>query len=116
MSNNQPLPPDDSPPPVSLDWELGRELDEIAAQYFYQDCDRTTQKILSRCGWYLSSFIEYPTLVIACPDQVTNWLILKQLMPLARILRQWLTTAQIRIYPPPGEGNVLELSVLQDIP
>ena len=41
MKHNKRLPPDDSPPLVSPDWELGREIDEIAAQYFYQDCDRS---------------------------------------------------------------------------
>ncbi len=113
MRNNQPLPPDDSPPPLSLDWELGRELNDIAGKYFYQDCDRSTQLILAHCGWYLSSFIECPTLVIACPDQATNWLILKQLMPLAIALRKWLKTAQIRIYPPPGEGTAMEIPVME---
>lgn len=113
MKHNKRLPPDDSPPLVSLDWELGRELDEYAAQYFYQDCERATQEILSRCGWYLSSFFECPTLVIACPNRVTNWLVLKQLSSLAAVLRGWLKTAQIRIYPPPGEGTILEIAATE---
>lgn len=113
MRNNQSFPFDDSSPPVSLDWELGRELDDIASQYFYQDCDPATQNILSRCGWYLSSFFEEPTLVITCNDPVTNWLILKQLMPLATVLYKWLKTAHIRIYPPPGEGNFLDLPITE---
>ena len=54
-----------------------------------------------------------PTLVIACRDQATNWLILKQLRPLAIALRKWLKTAQIRIYPPPGEGTAMEIPVME---
>jgi hypothetical protein len=113
MKHNKRLPPDDSAPLVSPDWELGREIDEIAAQYFYQDCDRATQQILSRCGWYFSSFFECPTLVIVCPNRVTNWLVLKQLSSLAAVLRGWLKTAQIRIYPPPGEGTILEIAATE---
>ncbi len=115
MRYNQSFLFDDSPPPVSMDWELGRELDDVASQYFYQDCDHATQQILSRCGWYLSSFFEEPTLVVTCNDQFTNWLILKQLMPLATVLYKWLKTAHIRIYPPPGEGTFLDIP-LTDVP
>ncbi|ACB54481.1 hypothetical protein cce_5135 [Crocosphaera subtropica ATCC 51142] len=115
MSKNQFFSLNNSLPPVFLDWDLGRELDDVASQYFYQDCEPSTQKLLSHCGWYLSSFFEEPTLVITCNEQVTNWLILKQLMPLATVLYKWLKTAHIRIYPPTGEGTFLDIPIT-DVP
>ncbi|HAC64091.1 MAG TPA: hypothetical protein DCF68_11265 [Cyanothece sp. UBA12306] len=105
------LPPDDLPPRIPPDWELAKELDEVTGRYFYQDCDRATQRVLSGCGWYFSSFINVLTLVIVCPDKNTNWQILKKLDSLSNYLKTFTNSAKIRIYPPPGEGTVMEIPV-----
>jgi len=59
------------------------------------------------------------TLVIECPDQVTNWQILQQIVPMANVLYGIVSSAKIRVCPPnsqtvPFEMRVDELPVYRD--
>jgi hypothetical protein len=60
------------------------------------------------------------TLVIECPDQVTNWRILQQMVPMGTLLNTMVSSAKIRVCPPeiqgiPFEMRVDELSVYRDL-
>jgi hypothetical protein len=59
------------------------------------------------------------TLVIECPDQVSNWRILQKIVPMASLLYSVVSSAKIRVCPPdagaiPFEMRVDELSVYRD--
>lgn len=109
------LSPDDLPPQMPVDDALQRKLDKVAAQYFYDACDRYTQTILSKCGWYLTTCGTALTLIVICAARRDNWEILKVLPSLAKYLGEFAPKNQIRIYPPPGEGTSLNLKFQQSI-
>lgn len=111
---NQPsLSPDDLPPsqPTRLDRILRRQLEDSTGKRFYTGCDRNLQALLSNCEWYITTNATALTLVIACPDRITNWRVLNHLVQLGSQLEQFSSRAKIRICPPMGMGTPLEMRV-----
>ncbi|MFN6538617.1 MAG: hypothetical protein RM021_020010 [Nostoc sp. EkiNYC01] len=113
---------DDSHPvqPTSADIILRQQLEYSISKYFYEGCDRTIQNLLSNCRWYVTTHASAMTLVIECPDQVSNWRILQQIVPMGTLLNQIISSAKIRVCPPEGQGvpfemRVDELSVYRDL-
>ncbi|ABA23551.1 conserved hypothetical protein [Trichormus variabilis ATCC 29413] len=113
---------DDSHPmqPTSADIILRQQLEYSLSKYFYEGCDRTLQNLLSNCRWYVTTQANAMTLVIECPDQVTNWRVLQKLVPMGKLINQMVSSAKIRVCPPEGEGvpfemRVDELSVYRDM-
>ncbi|MFN6519549.1 MAG: hypothetical protein RMY29_034355 [Nostoc sp. CreGUA01] len=113
---------DDSHPvqPTSADIILRQQLEYSISRYFYDGCDRTIQNLLSNCRWYVTTHASAMTLVIECPDQVTNWRILQKIVPMGTLLHQIISSAKIRVCPPEGQGvafemRVDELSVYRDM-
>lgn len=116
------LPPDDVPAAeASFDRVLRQKLEVSMGQRFYEACDGVTQTLLMNCDWYVTMRSVAPTLVIACPDQLTNWRVLNRVVAIGRILEQFASSAKIRVCPPvsigtPFEIRVDELPVYQDTP
>ncbi|MBW4672789.1 MAG: hypothetical protein KME52_01710 [Desmonostoc geniculatum HA4340-LM1] len=113
---------DDSHPvqPTSADIILRQQLEYSISKYFYEGCDRPIQNLLSNCRWYVTTHASAMTLVIECPDQITNWRILQQIVPMGTLLNQIISSAKIRVCPPEGQGvafemRVDELSVYRDL-
>ncbi|MBD2499797.1 hypothetical protein [Anabaena azotica] len=113
---------DDSHPmqPTSADIMLRQQLEYSLSKYFYEGCDRTLQNLLSNCRWYVTTQANAMTLVIECPDQVTNWRVLQKLVPMGKLINQIVSSAKIRVCPPESEGvpfemRVDELSVYRDM-
>lgn len=113
---------DDSHPmqPSSADIMLRQQLEYSLSKYFYEGCDRTLQNLLSNCRWYVTTQANAMTLVIECPDQVTNWRVLQKLVPMGKLINQIVSSAKIRVCPPESEGvpfemRVDELSVYRDM-
>jgi len=112
---------DDSHPiqPTSADIILRQQLEYSISRYFYDACDRTIQNLLSSSRWYVKHYANTLTLVIECPDQVTNWRILQKIVPMGTLLYGIITSAKIRVCPPESQGvpfemRVDELSVYRD--
>ncbi|MEH2290277.1 hypothetical protein [Nostoc sp.] len=112
---------DDSHPiqPTSADIILRQQLEDSISRYFYDACDRMIQNLLSNCRWYVTTHANALTLVIECPDTVTNWRILQQIVPMGTLLYGIISSAKIRVCPPeiqgiPFEMRVDELSVYRD--
>ncbi|MBG1269936.1 MULTISPECIES: hypothetical protein [unclassified Nostoc] len=112
---------DDSRPiqPTSADIILRQQLEYSISRYFYEACDRTIQNLLSNCRWYVTTHANALTLVIECPDQVTNWRVLQTIVPMGTLLYGILSSAKIRVCPPESQGvpfemRVDELSVYRD--
>jgi|SRR5579883_842875 hypothetical protein len=104
---------DDSYPlqPTSADIILRQRLEYSISKYFYEGCDRSIQNLLSSCRWYVKSHATALTLVIECPDQVTNWRILQKIVPMASLLYEIVSTAKIRVCPPNNQGIPFEMRV-----
>ncbi|MBD2433651.1 MULTISPECIES: hypothetical protein [Fischerella] len=120
--NKEFLPKDDSHPLqlTSADIILRQQLENSISSYFFNACDRTIQNLLSSCRWYILSHANALTLVVECPDQITNWRVLQKIVPMAAILGDIISSAKIRICPPKKEGmpfemRVDELSVYRDM-
>jgi hypothetical protein len=111
--NNPTLPPDDLPPskPTKFDRILRRQLEESTGKSFYTGCDRNVQELLSTCEWYITTNASALTLVIVCPDRVTNWRVLNNLVNIGHQLEQFSNRAKIRIFPPMGMGTPFEMRV-----
>ncbi|MBK1989473.1 hypothetical protein A0J48_018365 [Sphaerospermopsis aphanizomenoides BCCUSP55] len=106
--------------PTSADIILQQQLEYSISRYFYEGCDRIIQNLLSHCRWYVTTHASAMTLVIECPDQVTNWRILQKIVPMASLLYSIVSSAKIRVCPPeanavPFEMRVDELSVYRDM-
>ena len=104
---------------TSADIILRQQLEYSISRYFYHGCDRNIQNLLSYCRWYMTTDTKALTLVIECPDQVSNWRILQKIVPMASLLYSVVSSAKIRICPPdagaiPFEMRVDELSVYRD--
>jgi hypothetical protein len=115
------LSPEDCPPPrtTRVDRMLQRQLENSLDKHFYQAGDRLIQSLLSRCEWYITTNATALTLVIACPDPLTNWKVLHHIVKIGRKLEAFSDSAKIRVCPPTGTGTpfeirVDELSVYQD--
>jgi hypothetical protein len=105
---------------TSADIILRQQLEYSISRYFYEGCDRTIQDLLSNCRWYVTTHASTLTLVIECPDQVTNWRMLQKLVTMAALLHKLVSSAKIRLCPPKGQGmpfemRVDELSVYRDL-
>lgn len=111
--NNPSLSPDDLPPaqPTRLDRILRRQLEDSTGKQFYQGCDRSVQALLSNCDWYITTNASALTLVIVCPDRVTNWRVLNNIVKIGSQLEQFSIRAKIRICPPLGMGTPFEMRV-----
>ena len=112
---------DDSHPmqPTSADIILRQQLEYSISRYFYDGCDRIIQNLLSNCRWYVTTRANAMTLVIECPDQVTNWRVLQKIVPMGTLLNSIISSAKIRVCPPdiqgiPFEMRVGELAVYRD--
>ncbi|AHJ30397.1 hypothetical protein PN465_14650 [Nodularia spumigena CS-584] len=112
---------DDSHPmqPTSADIILRQQLEYSISRYFYDGCDRIIQNLLSNCRWYVTTRANAMTLVIECPDQVTNWRVLQKIVPMGTLLNSIISSAKIRVCPPdiqgiPFEMRVDELAVYRD--
>jgi hypothetical protein len=112
---------DDSHPmqPTSADIILRQQLEDSISRYFYEACDRTIQNLLSNCRWYVTTHVNALTLVIECPDLVTNWRVLQKIVPMGTLLYGIVNSAKIRVCPPESQGvpfemRVDELSVYRD--
>ncbi|RUR73912.1 hypothetical protein ACF3DV_25190 [Chlorogloeopsis fritschii PCC 9212] len=112
---------DDSHPAqlTSADIILRQQLENSISTYFYDACDRTIQNLLSICRWYVITCANAMTLVIECPDQITNWRVLQKIVPMATVLGEIINSAKIRVCPPanlgiPFEMRVDELSVYRE--
>jgi hypothetical protein len=124
-----PLSTDDLPPTVSTftDWTLRQQLETACRQYIYaalirqlhQQEDRnhfvseestSLYHLLNRCDWYLNTYETHNTLVIQCPDLLTNWRILEIAIQLGRVLEP-LSIGKIRICPPNNQGMPLDIRV-----
>ncbi|HYW20362.1 MAG TPA: hypothetical protein VE956_13835 [Nodularia sp. (in: cyanobacteria)] len=121
MNNNFYFNSDDSHPkqPTSADIILRQQLEYSISRYFYDGCDRIIQNLLSNCRWYVTTRANAMTLVIECPDQVTNWRVLRQIVPMGTLLNSIISSAKIRVCPPDSQGlpfemRVDELSVYRD--
>ncbi|MDB9374795.1 hypothetical protein [Nodularia sphaerocarpa] len=121
MNNNFYYNSDDSHPkqPTSADIILRQQLEDSISRYFYEGCDRIIQNLLSNCRWYVTTRANAMTLVIECPDQVTNWRVLRQIVPMGTLLNSIISSAKIRVCPPDSQGipfemRVDELSVYRD--
>lgn len=100
---------------TSADIILRQQLEHSISKYFYEGCDRSLRSLLSNCRWYATNHGSILTLVIECTDQVTNWQVLQNIVPMANVLYGIVTTAKIRVCPPdngvPFEMRVDELPV-----
>lgn len=105
--------PDDLPSPEfgNDDKVLKRCLEESIRRYFYESCDGVMQGLLLRSEWSLTTTSDALTLVILCPDMITNWRVLNNIVPLGNKLGQFVSNAKIRICPPDGMGTPFEIRV-----
>jgi len=107
------LPADDLPPveTESMDDLLQRQLEESVMKHFYEACDGVTQGLLLRCEWRIASMVDALTLEILCPDMMTNWRVMNNVVPLGNTLKQFVPSAKVRICPPPDAGLPFEVRV-----
>lgn len=116
------LPVDDQPPDEfgQVDQLLQRQLEDSVTKHFYESCDGVTQGLLLRCQWRIASIVDALTLEILCPDMMTNWRVLNNVVLLGNTLKQFVPSAKVRICPPvdmgtPFEVRVDEVSVHRDL-
>ncbi|MDX2241086.1 MAG: hypothetical protein NW224_10420 [Leptolyngbyaceae cyanobacterium bins.302] len=107
------LSADDLPPNEldQIDKLLQQQLEESVAKHFYESCDGVTQGLLLRCEWHITSMVDALTLEILCPDMMTNWRVLNNVVPLGNTLKQFVPSAKVRICPPPDAGTPFEIRV-----
>jgi len=111
--NKNSLPEDDSHPKqlTFLDLILMQQLENSIAKLFYAACDSSIQTLLSNCKWYITTYARAMTLVIECPDRVTNWRVLEEIVKIGAELEQFVKSAKIRVCPPKNEGTPFEIRV-----
>ncbi len=105
---------------TSADIILRQQLEHSIGRYFHNACDRAIQTLLSSCRWYVTTHANALTLVIECPDPITNWRVLQKMVAMATVLGEIVSSAKIRVCPPEKEGmpfemRVDELSVYRDM-
>jgi hypothetical protein len=117
-----PFLPWDDLPPEQLgmdDRDLRRQLDLSLTQRYREQCNSELQTLLNACAWAITTTTNVVTLVIVCPDSITNWKVLSHIVTLGTGLAEFSTDARIRIYSTPEmldqfEIRVDELSIYQD--
>ncbi len=104
---------DDLPPTevTKRDKMLLLELERTTGRCFYEACDRITQALLSNCFWYLTIDSECLTLVIHCPDIVTYWHIVSNIIELGMKLEPLASSARIRVNSPSFKSTSFEIGV-----
>jgi len=109
------LPVDDLPPAEfgQLDQFLQQQLQESLTKHFYESCDGVTQGLLLACEWQVVFRVDALTLEISCPDMMTNWRALNNIVPLGTTLKQFVPSAKVRICPPPDAGAPFEVRVAE---
>ena len=125
---NSSQPSDDLPPAATTlsDWLLRRELEKACRQHLQAAClrqvhgqeDDTTfleenhslEALLMQCHWSINTYDDHNTLVIQCPNLMTNWRILEKIVHFGNLLEQW-GIGKIRICPPQPDGLPLEIRV-----
>jgi hypothetical protein len=118
--HHSPLSPDDLPPQqlASDDESLRQQLEGAVARYFYEACDGVIQALLCCCEWSITTQATALTLVITCPDTLTQYRVLNNIELIGTPLGQFTSSARIRICPSddetPLEIRVDELSVYRD--
>jgi hypothetical protein len=122
MPNSNPLPAEDRPPDeLSLaDRLLSRQLEASLDLYLYSACirdawlkdDPSLQDLFDRCQWYVTMQTDAPTLAISCPDLVTSWQVLENLVRIGSLLER-LAIAKLRVCPPADRGTPLEIRVAE---
>jgi hypothetical protein len=85
-------------------------LENSIEKYFYQDCGSHVKHLLSKCQWYITINAKAVILTIECPDSITNWHILQNLVKIGSVLEN-LESAKIRVCPPPGTGTPFEMRI-----
>ncbi|MEM8778026.1 MAG: hypothetical protein AAGF26_03965 [Cyanobacteria bacterium P01_G01_bin.49] len=105
------LPPDDLPSLTPDDYQLCWELEDIVSELFYKYCEPIVQELIARCGWDITMGTDGLILIIICPNQDLNWEILQSIPLLANSLQNIVPYSKLRIYPPPGMGNALEIVI-----
>lgn len=107
------LPADDLPPAElsESDRLLHHQLEDLMTKYFYESCDGVTQGLLLRCNWHVISHTDALLLEIHCPDMMTNWRVLNNVVPLSNLLKQLVPSAKVRICPPENAGTPFEVRV-----
>ncbi|EKQ71025.1 hypothetical protein OsccyDRAFT_1338 [Leptolyngbyaceae cyanobacterium JSC-12] len=107
------LSPEDRPPVElgQVDRFLQRQLQEAVTKRFYEACDGVTQALLTCCDWQITAGKDVLTLMIQCPDMMTNWRVLNNVVSLGNTLQQFVPSAKIRICPPPETGTPFEIRV-----
>jgi hypothetical protein len=107
------LPIDDLPPQEfgQADQFLQRQLEESVTKHFYEACDGVTQGLLLRCEWCIKSMVDALALEILCPDMMTNWRVLNNVVVLGNTLKQFVPSAKVRICPPADMGTPFEVQV-----
>jgi len=103
--------PSDDLPSAQLDGMLQRHLEETIARRLYEACDGVTQALLTGCEWFITTNAPALTLVVNCPDRSTNWRVLNHIAALAQPLETFAPNARIRVCPPAGLGEPLEVRV-----
>jgi hypothetical protein len=113
MNSTPSFSPDDLPPEQFMppDRLLQRQLEDTIARRFYEACDGVTQSLLTGCEWYVRTHSSQLILVINCPDMSTNWRVLNNLLLLAAPLELFSNTGRVRICPPVGEGEPLDIRI-----
>lgn len=105
------LPPEDLPLNAKNNGHLQHKLEATTSEFFYDACDQKTQALLSACEWYITTRASALTLVIVCPDGVTNWRVLDHIVNICKYLEPLSKTAKIRVYPPVGQGSPIEIRI-----
>ena len=97
--------------PSSADIILRQQLEKSLSKFFFDNCDRKVRDLLSVCRWYVTTHTSAMTLVIECPDKVTNWRVLQKMVPMASLLNDIASSAKIRVCPPANQGMPFEMRV-----
>ncbi|UBF25176.1 hypothetical protein K9N68_26670 [Kovacikia minuta CCNUW1] len=107
------LPSDDLPPAqmTNLDEMLLRQLEEAISKRLYEGCDGVTQSLLTTCEWSVTINASILTLVISSPVIATHWRALNYILPLGNQLGKFSGSAIIRVCPPLGAGEPVEIQV-----
>lgn len=107
------LPPDDLPPQqLKLDDRILRgQLDASLTQRFQQQCDPVSQQLLASCDWTITTAAHVVTLMIVCPNRITNWNVLNHIVTLGNLMAQFSQDAKLRIYSTPEMDDLFEVRV-----